>query len=243
MGRVLHRPRSRVQEAMPPGFPSCRDPGISQRHHPVSVQSQEPANGPGEANLFFPPVHGLGEVKLPEELSKELRQNFLRGESPDLFHQDHVAGALDGLLLQGFRSHVMAAGKTQKRRRRPALAVESPVPGRPLDPLHLVRLGGSQAAHQENQAARSAPSLEGTPLQVRLLQQAAGPLFQLSDGRGYKAGGNLLAADLQQEVFIGAHFPAPPSAAGILLPPFGPGIFRHRPGPGCEPARYIPCAR
>jgi len=207
-------------------------------HRRVAQHGDQPADGPGVAQAAVAPGHGLGEAQGPDARRQALGEDR-RGVPPGdaLAHGQVLAlGRLDAVQVR----HGHAVPPREALRRLGGRAVlEGGADGRSRQLLLAVLLPELEALHEDGQAPRRREAADGPVVQTLVIQPGGCLRRELLQSREYVADGQLLAADLEQEV-LPIH-PLRPCRRHPLREAGSPGprVARRRPAPPRAPG----CAR
>ena len=226
------------------------EPADDKRHDAPAVQEQDPADGPAEQQLAAPvvelgvPVHLPGKREVAQHAREHVRQHVDRGFAPDAPAERQV-DALGGLdALEALRVDAVLAREPGGGGRGLAVGLERGGGGRPHEQLFEVGLALGDAGDAHRQAPRRAVGLDGRlDLEAQVLHPRGGRLANLGRQRGQPAGGNLLAAEFDEQLAIHRPLTPPPARpAGTIAPRTPRSVWRWPRRAGAR-AGCTPCAR
>jgi hypothetical protein len=208
---LLHVECRRVEEAVAVRAAAGFEPERLHRHDFLPEQREQPADGPPEAIVAVVPAHGLRELELHRHLAECRRQHLERG-LPLVVHGDgHVFALRRGDLAHGRGLDALAGAEAEQRARRAAVGVERNARRGAHRFLVEVGLSLGEPVHEHGEPARRAVRDHAAEREPQALESFAHATLQLLQRRRRVARGQLLDADLEQQL-ARAHRRAPASA-------------------------------
>ncbi len=191
---------SGAEETMPPGDPAALDPTETEGQDLLAVEGHEPSDRAPEADRRVVPVHVLREDQPVKHPKEKIREQSLRGGPRLPAKSKGVLHALHLPHLEVFHGDTLAAGEAHRRLRGTAVLVEGLGPEGPLGGLQQVLLALREAPDDQRQTPGG--PVDGDPLvaQPHRLQLLPGEPLHLGDAEGDETGGQLLHADLEQQI-------------------------------------------
>ncbi len=200
-----------AEEPVAVGFAPCADAEERQGHELAPEQGHHPVHRPHEAARPVPPAHRLGERHRGDGLRERLREDLRRAPPGDPAPDREVVPLRRRDGQQRGRLHAHLLREAEGRLRRLPVGPGGRLRGRSQDLLVPVLLPQRDALDQDGDAARRAEGARLAARKAGRLQNGADAGGKVLDRAAQHAGGDLLAADLEQEV--GAAHAAPPCSA------------------------------
>ena len=198
-----------------------------ERDDAAAVDEQKPADRPSEQQIAATvvehrvPVHRLGERQAAQRAAENVRQHIDRRLAPLLPAERQILALRRLDALERGDLHALLRGEASGRRRRRAVGLEAG--GRRWSVHQLLEIGLplGDAYDPNREAARRAERVDGRLRRQAVLAQLRGDDFADFVGEARQpARGQLLAADLQQELTIHGRLLPQPMRAGLRRRPW-----------------------
>ena len=188
-----------------------------ERHHAAAIDEQNPADRPAEQQLAAPvverrvPVHRLRE-RQPAQRAAEDAGQHVHGRLPALPPAKREVVPFRRLhALERRDLYALLRGEAARRWRRLPVGFERGRHRRTVDQLLEIGLPLRNPRHTHGEPPRRAVGFDrGLGCEPMRAQLGADDVADLHGEHGQPAGGQLLAADLEQQLAI--HYPPPPAA-------------------------------
>ncbi len=197
--QAAHGKRPGRHEAVAVREVAAFDVAEAERDNEAVIESDQPMNRPGEADIQVLPAHRLLEGDAGNDPRQHLRQQ-VGGRPPLLHFGDENVRPLVGL-RGGELRHLdpIGPGEAESGLGRVAVSVEGNFDRRAGYRQFLTLLKTSHIGHGDGDPARRRESADGTEADAGKLQLLAQQTLQVGHGDGQKTGRNLLGAYFQKQ--------------------------------------------